>query len=159
MIFQNLKKLSFGLATLLFLALSFTACTNEEDNQLSPAAAEFSLEKGLALPTVVFNQGTEAISAHLTNANDATLVTYQNNYILSQYLVEFGKMTEVTANLNDEANIADINLADYLEAGQIDQIQAHLTTSISSSIERGCVPTYHWNQWCQCWAPGPPFCW
>lgn len=144
MFFPKLKGLSFGLAAVLFLAFSFTACTSEEDN-LRPVTEKVNLEKGLVLPTEIFAQGPEVVKAHLDQIDEATRVEYMASYIVGKHLAANGQMVAAFANLSGIENLTDLNSADYMDATQVAQLEIELAAVTSSSIERECVPVCYWD--------------
>lgn len=134
----------FALGMLCFLLLA--SCST--DNQLEVKNAdEFLLEQGMLLPESIFEQGESYVDKHLSSSSDAKVLSYHNNYIVAQYLANYGKIDQVLESLPEDANLSQIDLSSHLSSDQIAVVNSNKMSSLPDASSRGCVPIKKWK-WC-----------
>ncbi|MFK8101641.1 MAG: hypothetical protein AB8G15_03925 [Saprospiraceae bacterium] len=122
----------FALLATLSCAILFTACSKED---LTPAlttevtTASPNTEVKMLLPESITAKGEESVKAYLKNMSIEQRVKHINDYTISEYLTQKGKIQNLDP-LGDRIGLpSDLNLSDYLSGEEIKTLKSKLITT------------------------------
>ena len=140
----EIMRLKFILGTLCIFLLA--SCSS--DNQLDIKSDDnLLIEQGILLPESIFEKGESYVDKHLSSISEAELLTYHNNYIVGQYLVNYGKIDAILETMSEDANLSEVDLTSHLSADQINTVNSSTLNVLPDSGTRGCTPIKKWK-WC-----------